>query len=147
MSGEAKRGGDVHATISGAVSGQVAVGNDITQSQQVAAFTGAVTADDMRALKALIADLKAAVEGAAPAEKKAAALERVAELEDAVTADVPDLTTLEYVTSWFAKHLPALAGSVTSLVVHPLVGKVVGAAGDSLVAEFRRRFGGGPTHG
>jgi hypothetical protein len=146
MSGDAKRGGDVHATISGAVSGQVAVGNDITQSQQIASFTGAVSADDVRALKALIAELRTKVDGAAPAEQKAAALERDAELEEAVTAPVPDLSTLEYVKGWFDRHLPTLAVSVTSLVVHPLVGKLVGAAGDSLAAEFRRRFGVGPSH-
>jgi len=53
----------------------------------------------------------------------------------------PDLTTMEYVKKWFVKNLPALAGSVTSLVVHPVVGKLVTAAGDAAVAEFNRRFG------
>jgi hypothetical protein len=49
---------------------------------------------------------------------------------------------MEYVKRWFVKNLPGLAGAVTSIVVHPIVGKLVEAAGDALAAEFRRRFGG-----
>lgn len=79
----------------------------------------------------------------APPEKKEAALERVQELEEAVTAEKPDLTTMEYVKQWFVKNLPGLAGAVTGVVVNPIVGKLVEAAGDALAAEFRRRFGGG----
>ena len=78
----------------------------------------------------------------APPEKKDAALERVDELEEAITAQEPDLPTMEYVKRWFVRNLPDLAGAVTSVVVHPIVGKLVEAAGDALAAEFRRRFGG-----
>lgn len=63
------------------------------------------------------------------------------ELKEAVTAEKPDLTTIEYVKGWFVKNLPDLAGAVTSVVVHPIVGKLVEAASDALAAEFRRRFG------
>ena len=63
------------------------------------------------------------------------------ELEQAVTEKKPDLSTMEYVRSWFLKNLPGLAGAVTSVVVHPIVGKLVEAGGDALVSEFRRRFG------
>ena len=58
-----------------------------------------------------------------------------------VNAEEPDLSVMEYVKGWFGKHLPQLAGAVASVVVHPVVGKVVGAAGDLAAAEFRRRFG------
>jgi hypothetical protein len=37
--------------------------------------------------------------------------------------------------------LPELAGAVTGVIIHPIVGKLVEAAGDGLAAEFRRRFG------
>jgi hypothetical protein len=60
----------------------------------------------------------------------------VTELEEALTAEKPDLTTVQYVKRWFARNLPALAGSLTSLLVHPLVGRLVQAGGDALVAEF-----------
>ena len=52
------------------------------------------------------------------------------------------MTTMEYVKRWFVKNLPGLAEAVTGVVVHPIVGKLVEAAGDALAAEFRRRFGG-----
>ena len=64
----------------------------------------------------------------------------MAELQEAITATEPDLTVMEYAKSWFAKNLPQVAGTVASLVVHPIVGKLVGAAGDKLAADFRRRF-------
>ena len=71
-------------------------------------------------------------------------MERVDELEQAITEEKPDLSTMEYVKNWFVRNLPGLAGTVTSVVVHPIVGKLVEAGGDALVGEFRRRFGGTP---
>ena len=35
----------------------------------------------------------------------------------------------------------ALAGAVTSVIVNPIVGKLVEAAGETVSEEFRRRFG------
>ncbi|MEU6033004.1 hypothetical protein ABZ825_39460 [Streptomyces tauricus] len=57
------------------------------------------------------------------------------------TAPEPDLSTMEYVRRWFTHNLPALAGAVTSLVIHPVVGHLVEAAGGTLAEEFRHRFG------
>jgi hypothetical protein len=131
----------IRATISGDISGQVAVGKGITQVQSIGAARPQITEADLAKLRQILADLKAKVAAKAPPEKKDAALERVKELEEAVTAGEPDLTTMEYVKGWFAKNLPGLAGTVTSVVVHPIVGKLVEAAGDALATEFRRRFG------
>ena len=64
------------------------------------------------------------------------------ELEKAITAEAPDLATMEYVKRWFARHVPGLAGAVAGVVVDPVVGKLVEMAGEALAAEFRRRFGG-----
>ncbi|MGQ0570721.1 MAG: CHAT domain-containing protein [Armatimonadota bacterium] len=135
-----ERPGDtISANISGSVSGQVAVGKDITQTHVV---TGAgVTEADLATLRGLIAALTTEVEAEAPTGQRAAALDRVKELEQAVTAKEPDLTTMERVKQWFITNLPALAGSVTSVVVHPIIGKLAAAAGDALAGEFRRRFG------
>ena len=135
-------GDEIRATIHGDVSGQVAVGKRITQEQRIGP-RAEVTEADLAALRQMLADLRAQVAAQAPPDKRDAALERVDELEEALTAEEPDLTTMEYVKKWFGKHLPQLAGAVTSLVVHPIVGKLVEAAGDALAAEFRRRFGGG----
>ena len=143
MGKEQEKSGDViRATISGDVSGQVAVGKGITQTQTIGAARPEVTEADLAELRRILADLRAKVAAEAPPDKKDTALERVEELEEAVIAEEPDLTTMEYVKRWFVKNLPELAGAVTSVVVHPIVGKLVEAAGDVLAAEFRRRFGG-----
>ena len=101
-----------------------------------------VTRAELEELNQLLAHLRSKVEVEAHPDKKDVALERVGELEGAIAEEKPDLTTMEYVKNWFVKNLPGLAGTVTSVVVHPIVGKLVEAGGDALVEEFRRRFGG-----
>jgi uncharacterized membrane protein len=135
----------INATISGGVSGQVAVGEHIAQTQAVGAVGSVLTETDRAELRQLLADLKAQVAAEAPPDKKDAAIERVDELEAAVTAEEPDLSTMEYVRNWFAKNVPKLAGAVTGVVIHPIVGKAVEAAGELVSAEFRRRFGHEPV--
>lgn len=132
--------GQYTVKITGGVSGQVAVGSQIHQVNSAPAQVGSAEIE----LDSLLQELKALkdrIAESAPAEKQASALERVDELTAAVTAEKPDLTTMEYVRNWFARNLPALAGAVTSVVVNPIVGRLVEAAGDTLAAEFRRRFG------
>ena len=85
--------------------------------------------------------LKAQVEAEAPSEKKDAALERLEELTEAITATAPDLDTIAYVKSWFAKNVPTLTEAVTAVVVHPSVSELMAAAGEAVATEFRRRFG------
>ena len=147
----------VSATITGDTSGQIAVGNEQTQvgdvsgQAVVAVGTGitqtpgtvqqGVTEADLAELRRMLAELEAKVEAEAPSEQKQAAVEHVKELGQAITAGEPDLTTMEYVKRWFGKHVPGLAGAVTGVVIHPIVGKIVEAAGEALAAEFRRRFG------
>lgn len=140
MSDQERSGDSISAHIEGTISGQVAVGKDITQEQRVGA--PGPTAEELAALRQELTNLRSLVEAQAPPARKQAALERVDELAEAVTAAEPDLTTMEYVKQWFTKHLPAMAGAVTSIVVNPSVGKLVEAAGDAVVGEFRRRFGG-----
>jgi len=140
MDEKEKSGDNIHANISGTVGGQVAVGKDISQTQSIGERLP-VTDADLSELRKMLADLKAKVEVEAPLETKEAALERVEELEEAVTAKEPDLTTMEYVKRWFTKNLPTLAGAVTGVVINPIVGKIVEAAGEGLAAQFRQRFG------
>lgn len=128
-------------SIQGNVSGQIAVGNQITQTQSIQTIHAQITEADLQELHGLIEDLKQQVVTAAPPELKDRALERTSELEEAITAEKPDLTTMEYVRDWFVKHLPQLAGSVTALVVHPIVGKLVEVSGEAISFEFKRRFG------
>ena len=139
MSNNSEPNQTISATINGNVSGQVAIGQNINQSHTE--VHQALTGVEMQELQQILARLKSQVEVEAPAEKRAAALERVDELEQAITEKKPDLSTMEYVRNWFGKHIPGLAGAVVSVVVHPIVGKLVEAAGDLLAVDFRKRFG------
>lgn len=128
-------GDTISANITGNISGgQVAVGKHIAQNQTVG--TAAVTTEELAQLRTAFSELATQVQAQAPPQRRAAAVERVAELEQALLADEPDITTVQYIGRWFRSNLPQLAGAVVSIVVNPIVGKLVGAAGDALVAEF-----------
>jgi hypothetical protein len=131
---------NIKANISGTNSGQVAVGTHINQ---IASPPPAPPDQaEIESLRQMLAELRERVAAQAPVELQQPALERVNELEEALTGKEPDLSTMEYVTGWFARQLPGIAGAVAGVIVHPIVGKLVEAAGDALSAEFQRRFGG-----
>ena len=124
------------------VSGQVAIGNNNLQTQNISRDHVTITNDELDTLKKMFEKVKEQVAQKAPADMQEKALEKVTELEEAVKTEKPDITTMEYVKNWFEKNLPQLAGAVTSLVVNPIVGKLVQVAGDTIAQEFTRRFGG-----
>ncbi|MGE5373463.1 MAG: hypothetical protein ACM3XO_00280 [Bacteroidota bacterium] len=127
--------------ISGISNSQIAIGPGNTQSQSFQVVNAQVTQADLQALHALIEDLKQQVTATATPELKDKAIERASELELAITAPKADLTTMEYVRNWFIKTLPQLAGAVSALVVHPIVGKIVEVSGEAIASEFKRKFG------
>src|SRR5688572_24542819 len=90
MDKKEESGDVIHANISGPVSGQIAVGKEITQTQTIGERPQ-VTEADLAELRKMLAELKAKVGAEAPIETKDAALERVDELEEAITAKEPDL--------------------------------------------------------
>jgi hypothetical protein len=123
-----------NVNVTGSVSGQVAIGKGIEQRQALGdAAVAAVTEAEREQVRLAFAQLRDQVAAGAPPEQRTAAVERVEELQEAVFADEPDLTTIQYVTRWFRRNLPNLAGAVTGLVVRPLVGRLVQVAGDRLV--------------
>jgi len=131
---EQRQGDAISGTVTGAGIGPIAIGTNIEQHQALGdAAVAAVTEAEREQVRLAFAQLRERVAAQAPEEQRAAAVERVAELEQEVFAEQPDLTTIQYVTRWFRRNLPTLAGSVTSLVVHPLVGRLVQVAGDRLV--------------
>jgi hypothetical protein len=138
-------GDDIRVSIGGSVQegGQVGVGRDIRQSYVRTHTQGSptVTEADLAELRRAVEAVKAQIAAEVPPEQQAAALERVDELQEAVVADEPDLTTLQYIRKWFGKNLPQIAGSVTGLIIHPVVGKIVEAAGDLAARQFRELFG------
>jgi hypothetical protein len=131
---------NISATIGNVSQGQVAVGVGNTQTN-VASAGGGPSAADLAQLQELLASLASQVAVEAPPEQKQAAMERVGELSEALTAETPDLTTVEYVKNWFSKHLPKLAGVVVGVLVNPVVGTVVAAAGQGIADDYRRRVG------
>lgn len=109
------------------VSGNAAVGMDITQIQ-------------VAELQRLFAALKAEVEREAPPDVRDEAIQQAEALEQATTASTPDVSVMVSVRRWFLEHAPKLVGAVTSVIVNPIVGKVVQMAGDAIAAEYRRHF-------
>jgi hypothetical protein len=136
-------GDQISGTVSGRVSGQVAIGKQIEQRQALGdAAVAAVTQAELEELRGQFATLREQVAAQAPEERRAAAVERVDELEQAVLeGEKPDLTTIQYVTRWFGANLPKLAGVVTGVVIHPIVGKLVESAGEMLASDFRSLMG------
>jgi hypothetical protein len=132
MSDEKSSGDNFNVRIGDVSGGQVAVGKHISQT---------LTKAESIQFERMFEDLRSEIEEKAPPEEKEEALEKVAELKEAVTEKEPNLTKMEAVRNWFVKHLPTVAGSVTGLIINPLVGKLVQAGGDALVGTFRRRFG------
>ncbi|HKD97916.1 MAG TPA: hypothetical protein VKB69_09985 [Micromonosporaceae bacterium] len=128
--------------IGGSVGGDVQVG----QHNQIvkAAAPAGVSADDLAAFRAAIDEVKTQLANPAAALAPAEKVEATAQLDalhTAATSAKPDLDTMQRVRNWFVNHLPAFAGAVTGLFIHPVVGVVVKSAGDAVTAEFRRRFG------
>jgi hypothetical protein len=130
-------GDHISATVTGGVSGQFATGKNITQTHTV---TGAdhLDADERAQLVQLFAALKERIAAEAPDEERSPAIDRLDELEEALTAEEPDLDRVQYVKRWFVRRLPNLAGLITSVLVHPLIGKVVESAGDAALSELTR---------
>jgi len=134
-------GGTYTTTIGGSVeSSQIATGTAITQTMTLVPAE-VIGEAGVAQLRQALAELRRQVAADAPEEKQAEANQLVDEFEAAVTDGAPDLSTMEYVRNWFARNLPKIAGTVTEIIVHPLVGRLVEAAGDVLVGEFRQRFG------
>lgn len=132
MTNDPAKGDQISAVVTGAVQGQVAVGKDISQEQMAGSMQARLTPGELHELTEVFAGLRQQLAAAVPETERAAALERVGELEQAVKAKEPDLTTIQYVKQWFARKLPAAAGLIASVLVHPIVGKVVERAGDQL---------------
>ncbi len=130
---------NIRGTVSNVSGGQVAIGQNVEQTSTSIVSGSRPTEADIAALMEQFGELRSEV--LADPETPDAAAEKLDELKSAVTAEEPELSTMEYVRDWFVKHAPKFAGAVTALVVNPIVGALVGAAGETLAAEFKRRFG------
>ena len=123
-------------TFQGPIYGPVHTG---TGRIQVNTLRYGVNADE---LGSLFEALYRLVDEQAPPDQKQRALQEIDALKEAIEDEEPDLGKMESVLRWFKRNLPQLAGAVSSVILHPIVGQVVEAAGEVLATEFRRRFGG-----
>jgi hypothetical protein len=96
---------------------------------------------DAKDLNGLFDALRKLVHEESPPELQEKALFEVRALEEAIQQDDPDLGTMESVLNWFKRNIPKLAGAVTSVILHPIVGQIVEAAGDIAAERFRALFG------
>lgn len=129
-----------NVTVGGGLSGELLIGKDISVERRGDTQIE-ITERDRAEAHALFEELRAQVRRETAGETQPAALQRVDELEEAVNSEKPRLSTVEHVRDWFADHLPKLAGAVTSVVLSPIVGKLVQAGGDMAAGELRRRLG------
>lgn len=129
---------NIRGTVSNVSGGQVAIGQTVNQTS-TSITTTAPSDADLAALMKQFDSVRAEV--LADPDTPDEAANKLDELKDAVTAEEPELSTMEYVRDWFVKNAPKFAGAVTALVVNPIVGALVGAAGEVVASEFKRRFG------
>lgn len=125
---------------SGNISGsQIVIGDGNTMIRNEAP---PVSQAELKKLRREFAVLKKSIQATAPPEQKDEALDKVDELQEALLSEKPNASAAARARDWFMKNLPSVAGAVTSVVVNPIVGKLVAAAGDAVASEFRHRFGG-----
>jgi hypothetical protein len=132
-------GTNIHGTITDN-SGNAAVGTDIQQSQTRIDLGSAPTPEELQQLTTAFTDLKAQVAREAPPELREEAVRKTEELEQATTAPEPDVSAMARARRWFLENVPTLFGAVTTVVVNPIVGKIVHAAGEAIAKEYERRF-------
>jgi hypothetical protein len=89
-------------------------------------------------LPALLVELRQVVRDHSPDSERAQALEQVAALSEAVTAQQLDLDAMEAVLRWFESELPSRSGEVLSVILNAR--SRAEQAGDELLLDFARRF-------
>lgn len=130
---------DITARITGDVSGQVALGSSIRQVQR---DTDAPTAPNPNAVRAVLAALRCDIAREAPGDLRDGAVERAEELEQAVLSEEMDVTTIAYVTRWFARRVPDLGRRVAGAFADPAVARMLDGARSGLASELRASLGG-----
>jgi hypothetical protein len=131
-----QRQGDVIIGEISDVNGNAAIGKDINQTN----IAAPPTAEELKALTEAFAALRAEVERDAPPEVRDEAVKQADAMKEATLGPKPDVSVMAQARNWFLKHAPGLFGAVTTVIVNPIVGKVVQAAGDAVAAEYRKHF-------
>lgn len=117
---------------------QLAVGEHNVLEQRVGlAASERLDPVELQALVRELAAMRELVAARASAEQREEALGRVGELEAAtVAADEPEPGRLARGYRWFLQNVPDVAESVSSLLLGPLVGKLVGGGTGAMAAAL-----------
>jgi hypothetical protein len=117
---------------------------DVSDSQVVIGDYNIVTQkaglspEEAAKLRGVFADFRSSVEAEAPPERRDEAVAQAEELERAVVSEQPDVGRVRKVLRWFRDNAPQLTGAVVSVVVNPLVGKVIEGAGEAIADQFKQ---------
>jgi hypothetical protein len=120
--------------------GQVGIGAHISQTSLHYEIGAKPTAEELQQLAAVFATLREQVAAEAPPEVRDEAVRQTEILERAAKADKPDVSAMAAAKNWFLRHAPGLLGAVTSVVINPIVGKIVHAAGEAVAGEYEKWF-------
>ncbi len=121
---------DIHiGDVSG---GQVVIGDYNTVTQKVG-----LSPEEAAKLRGVFEGFRSSVEEEAPPERRGEAVAQAEELESAIVSVRPDVGRVRTVLRWFRDNAPQLAGAAVSVVVNPLVGKVVEGAGEAIADQFK----------
>ena len=141
--GDEVRGHSIKGTVSNVGAGaQVAIGKGITQT--ITRALPDLTDEDLRQVRQLLSQVKeqiAAVD--IPESKKLMGGEFAGQLEqELIRRDgPPDGSVIKVAGDWLIKNIPAIGGTLASLFLNPVVGKIVEAAGDIAASWVKRQFG------
>ena len=130
-------------TVIGQNSGNVVIGSgsQIFSAGQQLNLARAATPDDIAQLGQAFSALHQEIAKAAPPALAKEAAQQADALQAAVASPKPDVTAMGKARDWFVENLPAILGGVTGLLTNPIVGKLVEAAGEFTLDQFRARLG------
>jgi len=129
---EEEQGSKFNIQITGDVNhSQVVIGDYNEVSQRIG-----LSPEETTELRAVFDELRSAV-AEVPPDQRAKALAEANEVEAAIVTDQPQPQRVRQALVWFRDNAPQLAGAVLSVLVNPLVGKVVEGAGEAIAGQFR----------
>ena len=97
----------------------------------------ALTPDESAELRDLFGEFRTSVAESVAPDRRDEALAQADELERAVVSAAPDAGRARRALRWFRDNLPHVAATAVSVLVDPLVGKLVDAAGTAVADPFR----------
>ena len=140
MTDETPPGRSINAEVGDVTKSQVGIGDNITQTQTFLEAAQPPSAEELEALAAAFAELRAQVEREAPPEVREEAVRQTEQLQQATISEKPDVSVMAKAKQWFLTHAPGLLGAVTAVVINPIVGKIVSSAGDAIAKEYQKWF-------